>query len=257
MARSKSPNRTDEQRARHAAVQRKSYYKKKYGVESTEYKQLSANAKGLNYNEAYRNKPRASVRLRKSPNRTDEQRARHAAVQRKSYYKKKYGVESTEYKQLSANAKGLNYNEAYRNKPRASVRLRKSPNRTDEQRARHALAQRKSQWKKEGLEYTSEYQRIVRKEKEGTLTPEDIKQGLRVGKKKKTSLLVESLQNELVEEYGTSGSADIYQGYDSKEIVENLKLFKMEKQREVESYNYYLSEGLDKYREKKSEGAWE
>ena len=61
----------------------------------------------------------------------------------------------------------------------------------------------------------------------------------------------------MVEEYGTSGSADIYQGYDSKEIVENLKLFKMEKQREVESYNYYLSEGLDKYREKKSEGAWE
>ena len=36
----------------------------------------------------------------------------------------------------------------------------KSPNRTDEQRARHALAQRKSQWKKEGLESTSEYQRI-------------------------------------------------------------------------------------------------
>ena len=257
MARSKSPNRTDEQRARHAAVQRKSYYKKKYGVESTEYKQLSANAKGLNYNEAYRSKPRASVRLSKNPNRTDEQRARHAAVQRKSYYKKKYGVESTEYKQLSANAKGLNYNEAYRSKPRASVRLRKSPNRTDEQRARHALAQRKSQWKKEGLEYTSEYQRIVRKQKEGTLTLEDIKTGLRVGKKKKTSLLVESLQNELVEEYGTSGSEDIYQGYDSKEIVENLKLFKMEKQREVESYNYYLSEGLDKYREKKSEGAWE
>ena len=193
----------------------------------------------------------------KSPNRTDEQRARHAAVQRKSYYKKKYGVESTEYKQMSANAKGLNYNESYRNKPSTAARLSKSPNRTDEQRARHALAQRKSQWKKEGLEYTSEYQRILRKEKEGTLTPEDIKKGLRVGKKKKTSLLVESLQNELVEEYGTSGSADIYQGYDSKEIVENLKLFKMEKQREVESYNYYLSEGLDKYREKKSEGAWE
>ena len=223
--------RTAEQRARHAAAQRKSYYKKKYGAESKQFAALEST--GFRATK----KSRTTAKTR-----TAEQRARHAAAQRKSYYKKKYGAESKQFAALES----------------AGFRATKKNTRkplSEDQRKKRAYKQRKVAWMKQGLDYTDEYKSLTRKEKEGNLTAKDIEEGFRLKGKNKKNLIIQSLSNELVEEYGTSGTEEDYSGTHD-EIIDKLRTAKRQKQADTESYNYYLKEGLEKYQEKKRQGAW-
>ena len=223
--------RTAEQRARHAAAQRKSYYKKKYGAESKQFAALE------------RTGFRATKKSRTTAKtRTAEQRARHAAAQRKSYYKKKYGAESKQFAALE------------RTGFRATKKNTRKPL-SEDQRKKRAYKQRKVAWVKQGLDYTDEYKSLTRKEKEGNLTAKDIEEGFRLKGKNKKNLIIQSLSNELVEEYGTSGTEEDYSGTHD-EIIDKLRTAKRQKQADTESYNYYLKEGLEKYQEKKRQGAW-
>lgn len=174
--------------------------------------------------------------------RTAEQRARHAAAQRKSYYKKKYGAESKQFAALE------------RTGFRATKKNTRKPL-SEDQRKKRAYKQRKVAWVKQGLDYTDEYKSLTRKEKEGNLTAKDIEEGFRLKGKNKKNLIIQSLSNELVEEYGTSGTEEDYSGTHD-EIIDKLRTAKRQKQTDTESYNYYLKEGLEKYQEKKRQGAW-
>ena len=223
--------RTAEQRARHAAAQRKSYYKKKYGAESKQFAALE------------RTGFRATKKSRTTAKtRTAEQRARHAAAQRKSYYKKKYGAESKQFAALEST--GFRATKKNTRKPLS-----------EDQRKKRAYKQRKVAWVKQGLDYTDEYKSLTRKEKEGNLAAKDIEEGFRLKGKNKKNLIIQSLSNELVEEYGTSGTEEDYSGTHD-EIIDKLRTAKRQKQADTESYNYYLKEGLEKYQEKKRQGAW-
>ena len=223
--------RTAEQRARHAAAQRKSYYKKKYGAESKQFAALE------------RTGFRATKKSRTTAKtRTAEQRARHAAAQRKSYYKKKYGAESKQFAALEST--GFRATKKNTRKPLS-----------EDQRKKRTYKQRKVAWVKQGLDYTDEYKSLTRKEKEGNLTAKDIEEGFRLKGKNKKNLIIQSLSNELVEEYGTSGTEEDYSGTHD-EIIDKLRTAKRQKQADTESYNYYLKEGLEKYQEKKRQGAW-
>lgn len=174
--------------------------------------------------------------------RTAEQRARHAAAQRKSYYKKKYGAESKQFAALEST--GFRATKKNTRKPLS-----------EDQRKKRAYKQRKVAWVKQGLDYTDEYKFLTRKEKEGNLTAKDIEEGFRLKGKNKKNLIIQSLSNELVEEYGTSGTEEDYSGTHD-EIIDKLRTAKRQKQADTESYNYYLKEGLEKYQEKKRQGAW-
>lgn len=107
---------------------------------------------------------------------------------------------------------------------------------------RHAAQERMRYWRNKGLEYSNEYQAFARGMKEGTLTPQELHNGLRLRGRNVDSVEVNSLSNELVERYGTSGDKDMYKGT-TKDILAALRDYKDSLEEQFRGYEDYLKEG--------------